>query len=210
MYELVPLKFSSNALEPSLSETNIDEHYYTLYKNYKNKLNSLMIANDLKFIEIEYLLYNLENFDPKIAKQLSRYGGGYANHTLFFESLIPTNYFQTADYTVLDSEIDKQFGSKNDLKLLLEKNLLSIFSNGWTFLVADNLGNLKIINTKDQLSPLTLGYYPLIALDMWEHSYYFDYLSDKFSYASNLIELIDFKSANIKYLKSITFFKNNQ
>lgn len=54
-----------------------------------------------------------------------------------------------------------------------------MFGNGWIWLV-DNKGHLDLMVTHNAGSPLLFGndISPILGLDMWEHSYYYEYLND--------------------------------
>ena len=48
--------------------------------------------------------------------------------------------------------------------------------------MSDDAGEIEIISTANQDSPLTLGKTPLLGLDVWEHAYYLKYQNKRPDY----------------------------
>ena len=70
--------------------------------------------------------------------------------------------------------INKTFGNFNSFKEKFNASALGLFGSGWTWLIFEN-GNISIENTSNQDSPISVGKYPLFAIDLWEHAYYLKY-----------------------------------
>lgn len=49
---------------------------------------------------------------------------------------------------------------------------LGQFGSGFAWLVSDGAGKLSIIALPNQDNPLSMGLYPILPLDVWEHAYY--------------------------------------
>ena len=73
--------------------------------------------------------------------------------------------------------------------------------SGYTFLVVNKEKKLEILNFSNQETPYSYGLVPILALDLWEHAYYLDYLNDRASYIKNFFQIIDFDKVNNKYEK---------
>jgi superoxide dismutase, Fe-Mn family len=52
---------------------------------------------------------------------------------------------------------------------------------------------LFIVNTSNAENPLTMGYQPLLTIDIWEHAYYIDYRNNRAKYLETIVRLIDWK-----------------
>ena len=79
------------------------------------------------------------------------------------------------------SLIKEQYDSIDKFKAEFKEKALGHFGSGWAWLMNHN-GQLQIATTPNQDNPLMdIVKIPgdiIIALDLWEHSYYLDYLLD--------------------------------
>ncbi|MFA7575721.1 MAG: Fe-Mn family superoxide dismutase, partial [archaeon] len=70
--------------------------------------------------------------------------------------------------------------------------------SGWVWLVLDKDKKLKIIQTKNQDSPLSIGLKPLLTIDLWEHAYYLNYQNKRADYVDNFWNVVNWKQ--VEYL----------
>ncbi len=96
--------------------------------------------------------------------------------------------------------INEEFGSIDEFKDKLKKAAAGIFGSGYAFLVKDKDNKLSIIQTSNQHSPLSFGLTPIIALDVWEHSYYLKFQNKRADYIDNFIKVINWDAALDRYL----------
>jgi Fe-Mn family superoxide dismutase len=68
---------------------------------------------------------------------------------------------------------------------------MSFFGSGWTFLVVNADGEMKVMSLSNGDTPLRYGMTPLLAIDLWEHAYYLDYQNRKKDYIRNLFLIIN-------------------
>ncbi|MGI0069190.1 MAG: superoxide dismutase, partial [Nitrosopumilaceae archaeon] len=88
-YELPPLPYSYDALEPYIDETTMRIHHTKHHQAYTDGLNdTLMKINALSHKSyITGILSDL-NLVPESARDaINFYGGGYENHRMFWESM---------------------------------------------------------------------------------------------------------------------------
>ncbi len=81
------------------------------------------------------------------------------------------------------------------------------FGSGWVWLCAYNDGDLVIATSTNEASPITVGYYPIMGIDVWEHSYYLDYKWERGEYVEEYWSLVDWDMIEMFY---IDFGMNNQ
>lgn len=96
--------------------------------------------------------------------------------------------------------IEKDFGTFESFKEKFNKSALSTFGSGWTWLVSNDEGELAIMSTSNQDSPITSGIKPIIAIDVWEHSYYLKYKNERNKYIENWWNVVNWEQANKNYL----------
>lgn len=200
-HELPKLPYEYDALEPYFDEETMKIHHTKHHQGYVNKLNSaLQNYPDLADKPVEDLLKNFNSLqvpeDVKLA--IKNHGGGHANHSFWWPMLKK----DTQPMGEILDAINKTFGSIDSFKEAFKKSALSLFGSGWTWLVVDN-GELKIVKTPNQDSPLLQGKIPVLGIDMWEHAYYLKYQNRKADYLDAFFKIINWEKVNEYYKKSL-------
>jgi Fe-Mn family superoxide dismutase len=75
-----------------------------------------------------------------------------------------------------------------------------LFGSGWTWLAWNN-GELQIMTTANQDSPLSQGKTPILGIDVWEHAYYLKYQNRRPEYINAFFEVINWDTVN-EYFKA--------
>ena len=198
MYEKIKLDY--NSLEPFVDDETLDLHYNKHYGKYLDNLNRLLKKNNYKFTSLYDLIENIDKINLNDRGEILFNLGGVINHSLYFYNM--SNSGNNIPSGELGLEINKVYGSYDNFKKEFKKSALNLEGSGYTFLVLDN-NKLKIINTSNQDSPYYYGFIPILALDLWEHSYYLKYKNRKDEYIDAWFNLIDFKKTNKLYVDSI-------
>jgi Fe-Mn family superoxide dismutase len=172
-YELPPLPYDYNALEPTIDEQTMRIHHGKHHQAYIDNLNKAVDGTEFDGRPIEQVLGALLDITPDDKQTAVRNnGGGHANHTLFWESMKPGGGGEpTGD---LAAAINELWGDTGSLKAAMNDNGVKRFGSGWTWLVWDGTG-LAIYSTPNQDSPLMQDDVPLLGIDVWEHAYYLKY-----------------------------------
>jgi Fe-Mn family superoxide dismutase len=126
------------------------------------------------------LLKQINNTPDSIRPALINNVGGHANHTLFWEIMAPGGAH--APSGALAAAITSTFGDLDKLKAAINDAGMKRFGSGWSWLVADASGALKVISTPNQDSPIMQGLTPLLGVDVWEHAYYLNYQNRRADY----------------------------
>lgn len=173
-FELPPLPYDYNALEPHIDEATMHFHHDNHHNAYTTNLNNALAKYpDLAGKSIEELLGNLDAVPEDIRTAVRNNGGGYANHALFWQIMGPNAGGEpTGD---LASAISSAFGSFADFKDKFKAAATGRFGSGWAWLVAGKDGSLSITSTPNQDTPVMEGKTPILGLDVWEHAYYLKY-----------------------------------
>ena len=82
----------------------------------------------------------------------------------------------------LASAITATFGDVDKLKAAVNDAGMKRFGSGWSWLVSDASGAIKVISTPNQDSPIMQGLTPLLGVDVWEHAYYLNYQNRRADY----------------------------
>ena len=171
-FDVPPLPYGYDALEPHIDEQTMHLHHDKHHQAYVDKLNGAVEGTEWADRSIEDIIANLGSLPADIAGPVRNNGGGHLNHTLFWESMGPDA--GGAPDGDLGAAIDSTFGSFDAFKEQFEAAGVGRFGSGWAWLVLDG-GELKIVSTANQDSPLTDGQTPLLGNDVWEHAYYLKY-----------------------------------
>ncbi|HET9220864.1 MAG TPA: superoxide dismutase [Roseiflexaceae bacterium] len=172
-FTLPPLPYDYSALEPHIDTQTMQIHHDKHHAAYINNLNAAIEGQSaLQSATIEEILSNINDVPESIRQAVINNGGGHANHTMFWEIMGPNG---GAPSGALAEAINKAFGDFDSLKAKVNDAGVKRFGSGWSWLVADRGGNLQVISTANQDSPIMQGLTPLLGVDVWEHAYYLKY-----------------------------------
>lgn len=173
-FQLPPLPYPSDALEPSIDKQTMEIHHGKHHAAYVNNLNkALESAPELQNKSLEELLANQCAIVPEnIRTAVRNNAGGHANHSLFWQIMGPKAGGSPTGN--LAQAINSTFGSFEQLKEKMNAAGGSRFGSGWAWLIKNN-GKLEVISTANQDSPLMDGKQPILGVDVWEHAYYLKY-----------------------------------
>jgi Fe-Mn family superoxide dismutase len=180
-FELPALSYDFAALEPHIDTQTMQIHHGKHHATYITNLNNaLASAPALQSATIEEILSNIQDVPEAIRQAVINNGGGHANHSLFW-SIIGPNAGGEPTGALADA-INKSFGDFATLKAQINDAGLKRFGSGWSWLVSDADGNLKVISSANQDSPYMSGQTPLLGIDVWEHAYYLKYQNRRADY----------------------------
>jgi superoxide dismutase, Fe-Mn family len=172
-YELPPLPYAYDALEPTIDEETMRLHHDKHHQAYLDKVNGALEGTEWDSRPIEQVLGALDDIGPEDKQNVVRNnGGGHANHSLFWEIMSPDGGGEPDGD--LATAIAETFGSLDELKRLVNETGVNRFGSGWAWLVHDGTG-LAVYSTPNQDSPLMKDHVPLLGIDVWEHAYYLKY-----------------------------------
>jgi Fe-Mn family superoxide dismutase len=181
-YELPPLPYDYNALEPTIDAQTMQIHHGKHHQAYVDNLNKAVEGTEFDGRPIEQLLGALLEISPDDKQTAIRNnGGGHANHSLFWQIMKPGGGGEpTGD---LAAAINDLWDGTDALKTAMNDNGVKRFGSGWTWLVWDGTG-LALYSTPNQDSPLMQDDVPLLGIDVWEHAYYLSYQNRRPDYLS--------------------------
>ena len=195
MFQLPPLPYADNALEPVISANTISFHYGKHHKTYVDNLNNLVKGTDFESASLEKIITETAGKADKAP--LFNNAAQIWNHTFYWHSLKgngggkPTGKLATM--------IDAAFGSYDNFRKELSATTVSQFGSGWGWLVVDG-GALKVVKTANAEVPFTKGQKPLLTIDVWEHAYYLDHQNKRAAYVDAVIDKLlnwDFAAQNL-------------
>jgi superoxide dismutase, Fe-Mn family len=173
-YELPPLPYPSNALEPHIDAKTMEIHHDKHHQAYITNANKALEGHpDLAAKPVDELLADLNKIPESVRTVLRNNAGGHSNHTFFWKIMGP-NAGGTPKGKLAEA-INSTFGGFDQFKEELQKAAIGRFGSGWAWLVVNKEGKLQITSTANQDTPISDGLKPVIGVDVWEHSYYLLY-----------------------------------
>lgn len=203
-YELPPLPYPNNALEPHIDGTTMEIHHDRHHKAYVDNLNKAIAGNAaLESKSIDDLMKALSSSVPDAIKGAVRNnGGGHWNHSFFWRTIGPKA--GGAPTGKLADDIKAAFGSFDDFKNKFEAAGLTRFGSGWAWLVV-NGGKLEVVSTANQDNPLmgkSVGGAegtPILGVDVWEHAYYLKYQNKRGDYLKAFWNVVNWNEVAKNY-----------
>jgi superoxide dismutase, Fe-Mn family len=187
-YEVPPLPYGYDALEPTIDEQTMHLHHDKHHQAYVDKANGALDGTDLDGKPIQEILADLSQVPEDKRGVVRNNGGGHYNHSLFWESMGPGKGGAPAGD--LGAAIDAAFGSFDAFKEQFEAAGVGQFGSGWAWLVLDG-GQLKVRSTANQDNPVSDGQVPLLGNDVWEHAYYLTYQNKRPDYLKAWWDVVD-------------------
>jgi hypothetical protein len=128
----------------------------------------LFVQKPAAALQAGHLLTQIEKFE-------------LAAHVLFFDSIQPAVSTFTENPFFDASVIEAIISKSNDL-----------FGSGWCWLVLNTQRSIEIINT-EAAQTLNQNYFPILCVDLWEHSYLSYWQTNRQGYVSQYLSHINWK-----------------
>jgi superoxide dismutase, Fe-Mn family len=178
-YEVPPLPYPEDALEPHIDAQTMSIHHDKHHQAYVDKVNAALEGTEFADKPIDEVIANLSQIPDDKRTAVRNNGGGHFNHSLFWEWMSPDGGGEPEGG--LKEAIDSAFGSFDDFKGKMKEAGVNQFGSGWAWLVHDGSG-VAVVSTPNQDNPLTDGKTPLLGVDVWEHAYYLKYQNKRPDY----------------------------
>lgn len=197
-FELPPLPYASNALEPHIDQQTMEIHHGKHHNAYVTNLNKALEGQaDLQNKSLEELLTSLNSLPSNIQTAVRNNGGGHWNHSLFWQIMSPNG--GGAPSGDLANAINSAFGSFDAFKEQFAAAAAGRFGSGWAWLVVAPDGSLSITSTPNQDNPLMEGKTAILGLDVWEHAYYLKYQNRRPDYISAWWNVVNWEEVARRY-----------
>jgi len=194
-FELPQLPYAYDALEPHVDARTMEIHHGKHHAGYTNNLNNAVAGTEMEGKDIEALLR-----DHSDNGAVRNNGGGFWNHTLFWNSMSPNGGGQPSG--AVGEAIDRDFGSFENFKDEFSKAAATRFGSGWAWLCVRD-GKLEVCSSANQDNPLMPGVgcggHPILGLDVWEHAYYLNYQNRRPDYINAFFNVIDWNAVAARF-----------
>lgn len=187
---LMELPYDYDVLEPAISRQVLEWHHDVHHQGYVNGWNTAEENLEEQRREGDFSSTGaiLRNFTHNFC--------GNILHDIFWNSM-SSNGGGEPEGALLD-RIEDEFGSYENWKN--EFIAAAKAAGGWALLVyipySDELHNV-VVDKHDQGA--VWGAHPVLALDVWEHSYYHDYGPDRGDFIDSFFDVVDWSKVEDRY-----------
>ncbi|MGE4221683.1 MAG: superoxide dismutase [Alphaproteobacteria bacterium] len=168
-FELMPLPYAHDALEPHISKRTMEFHHDKHHKAYVDKTNELIAGTALESKPLEEIVLKAHRDKDQM---LFNQSGQVWNHDFFWNSMTPGGGKPKGDML---ARLEKDFGSYDEFAKAFKAKATGQFGSGWAWLVQGKDGKLAAVNTPNGVPAFVEHGTPLLTIDVWEHAYYLDY-----------------------------------
>ena len=198
---LPDLPYAYDALEPYIDTKTLTIHHSLHHAAYTEKFNAAVKEAGIKGKSAREILKEVSKYPAAVRNN----GGGYVNHKLYWKIMSPDGGGKPEG--ALLEFINRDFGSFEDFKNEFTGAAIQLFGSGWTWLIVSD-GKLKVTSTPNQDNPIMdiaeVQGFPVLCIDLWEHSYYLKYQNRRAEYIDAFWNVINWDMVSAKLKKVIS------
>ena len=191
---LVELPFEYDALTPFISQQVLEWHHDTHHKGYVDGWNKAEEELEEQRVEGDF------SSTGNLLNSFTHNFCGNILHEIFWHNMSPNGGGKPEGD--LMERIEEEFGSYENWKKEFKAAAKS--ASGWALLVyipySNELHNVAVDKHDDGA---VWGAHPILALDVWEHSYYHDYGPDRADFIDTFFQFVDWSDVETRY-KDVT------
>ena len=197
-YELPPLPYAFDALEPHIDAKTMEIHHDRHHAAYVNNANGALEKHpELAKKSVEDLLRGISSAPDDVRAVLRNNAGGHSNHSIFWTIMGPGGGGAPSGH--IGEAINSTFGSYDSFKEQLQKAAVGQFGSGWAWLLKDSGGKLQIKSYPNQDSPYMENMTPILGVDVWEHAYYLKYQNKRADYVAAWFNTLNWKAIEARF-----------
>jgi len=191
---LVELPFEYDALTPFISQQVLEWHHDTHHKGYVDGWNKAEEGLEEQRVEGDF------SSTGNLLNSFTHNFCGNILHEIFWHNMSPSGGGKPEGDLI--DRIEDEFGSYENWKKEFKAAAKS--ASGWALLVyipySNELHNVAVDKHDDGA---VWGAHPILALDVWEHSYYHDYGPDRTNFIDTFFQFVDWSDVETRY-KDVT------
>lgn len=196
-YELPPLPYAYDALEPHIDAQTLHFHHDKHHATYVTNLNKALEGQpELAAMPLEELMGSLDRVPENIRTAVRNNGGGVINHNVYWEVMGPNAGGEPKGE--LAKAIEGAFGGFDKFKEQFANAGLTRFGSGYAWLTLQG-GKLAITSSLNQDSPYNERVLPILTVDVWEHAYYLKYQNRRADYLAAWWNVVNWDAVARRY-----------
>jgi Fe-Mn family superoxide dismutase len=196
-YSLPPLPYAYNALEPYISEKIMTLHHDKHHQAYVTGANAALD-------KLEKARKGEMQIDTRaVLRDYSFNVDGHILHSIFWPNMAPSGKGGGAPGGKLGDSMNQDFGGFDKFKAQFTEAGKTVEGSGWALLLHDPWTDSLVITQVEKQNFMHLAEMPiLLGLDVWEHSYYLDYLNDRAKYIENWWNVVNWSDVDSRLSKA--------
>jgi Fe-Mn family superoxide dismutase len=190
-FEVPPLPYGKDALEPVMGSETLEFHYEKHHKGYMTKLKAAIEGKPEAEKSLEDVIKSSSGGVFNNAAQVY-------NHTFFWDGMKPGGGGAPPSGDAAD--LIAGLGGWDKFRSDWIAQGAGRFGSGYVWLVLSE-GKGKIVTTPNAETPLTTSDKPLLTTDVWEHAYYLDHRNNRNAFLEAFCDKLinwDFVAKNLK------------
>lgn len=195
---LLDLPYEYDGLSPHISRKVLEWHHDVHHQGYVNGWNSAEEKLQRQRDEDDY------SDTGEILNSFTHNFCGNILHDIFWQNMSP-NGGGRPEGELLE-RIEEEFGSYENWKKEFVNAAKA--AGGWALLVyIPYSGELHNVAVDRHDGGAVWGAHPVLALDVWEHSYYHDYGPDRGGFIDSFFEVVDWTDVQGRYNEVVEKFE---
>jgi Fe-Mn family superoxide dismutase len=181
-FELPPLPYSYDALQPHMSKETLEFHHDKHHQAYVTNANNLIKGTGLEGKSLEEVVKQSYSKNAGLFNNV----GQHYNHSHFWKWMKKGGGGKKLPQG-LAKAIDADLGGYDKFRTDFVQAGVTQFGSGWCWLAVRD-GRLMMSKTPNGENPLVHGATPVLGCDVWEHSYYIDYRNGRQKYLEAFVD----------------------
>jgi Fe-Mn family superoxide dismutase len=191
-YELPPLGYDYDALEPHIDEQIMRLHHDEHHQGYVDGTNTAL--QKLAQMRAKGNFEGIKHVKRDLSYNLS----GHILHSVFWQNMSPNGGGKPSG--ALADAIKRDFGSVEAMRNAFSAAATTVESSGWGMLVYDHLADQLLVTQAEDHNDLAVqGATPLLVVDVWEHAYYLQYTNNRDKYITNWWNVVNWDDVAARY-----------
>jgi Fe-Mn family superoxide dismutase len=176
-FQLPPLPWAEDALEPHISARTIGLHHGKHHAGYVRKLNDAVAATEYEGASLADVVRRTAGRED--AKGVFNNAAQSMNHEIYWNSMRADGGGDPP--AELADRLESSFGSVSAFRERFAAAAAGQFGSGWAWLALDG-EDLVVLGTSNADTPVAHAMKPLLTIDVWEHAYYLDWQNRRRAY----------------------------
>ncbi|MGK9183723.1 superoxide dismutase [Priestia filamentosa] len=195
-HTLPPLPYPYEALEPYIDRETMRLHHDKHHQTYVDGLNKA--EKEMKKARSSGDFTLIAHWE----REAAFHGAGHYLHTLFWNVMSPNGGGKPKGE--IRKAIDSTFGGFERFKQQFTEAANKVEGSGWGVLVwAPRAHRVEILQAEKHQNLSQYDVIPLLALDVWEHSYYLKYQNDRKKYIENWWNVVNWAHVEERYREAM-------